>query len=117
EVPRWLEAVDRARPAHAAAIGLAVAAINLKNLALTVSGSGEIARAEVGPAARAAALAALVAGISAGAAAAVALYAAAPGRGAPLLARLRAWLELRGRWVLVAVCLLAGLGFLARALL
>lgn len=117
EVPRWLEAVDRARPRHAAGVGAAVAAINLKSLALVVSGGGEIARADIEAGGRAVALALLVAGISAGVAAAIGLYVTAPTRGAVLLARLRAWLERRGRWVLVAVCTIAGTAFLMRGLL
>jgi hypothetical protein len=43
ELPAWLLAVDRAGPGEAAALGVALSALNPKNLALVLSGASAIA--------------------------------------------------------------------------
>lgn len=103
--PRWLRAVDAARPAVTAAAGL-VMAVNPPNLLLSLAGGVAIGGAGLAPASVVAAVVAFtVVGASTVVLPMVADAVAAP-RVRPLVARVRAWLE-RHDAVIVTVVLVA----------
>ena len=60
ELPKWMQSIDRFTPGRATAIGVALSAINPKNLLLTVGAAAAIAQTGIGSGDQAVALAVFV---------------------------------------------------------
>jgi Sap, sulfolipid-1-addressing protein len=106
QLPRWLAAIDRMPPQRAAAIGAGLAAINPKNLALTIAGALSIAQAGLSTGGDAAALAIFVAIASVTVAGPVIAFRLARTRVEAPLLRAKDWLAREQATVMVVLFLL-----------
>jgi threonine/homoserine/homoserine lactone efflux protein len=104
-MPRWMAALDRTSPRQAAAAGVALSALNPKNLLLGVLGAAAIARSGGSADQQAVAYATFVLIATIGVGAPVAIFLALGGRSRALLDALRRWMA-RNNAVLVALLLL-----------
>jgi threonine/homoserine/homoserine lactone efflux protein len=103
--PKWVGAVDDFTPAKAAGAGIALSAVNPKNLVLIVAGMASIAQAGIPVDEEAVALAVFTLIASIGAAVPVIMCFALGDRAAEPLDRLKTWLG-RNNAVIMAVLLL-----------
>jgi threonine/homoserine/homoserine lactone efflux protein len=103
--PKWMGALDRFTPVKAAGAGVALSAVNPKNLLLIVAGAAAIAKAGISAGQETVALIIFVLIASIGVAAPVVIYFALGDRAGPLLERLKNWLA-QNNAVIMAVLLL-----------
>lgn len=115
EPPAWSRAISSFGPGKAALVGL-VAAVNPKNLLLTVGGAVEIVAAGTSSPSQFAALAAFAAIGSLGALTPVAIRVARGERSDEKLRRLRLWLERHNNAIMAAVLLILGANLAGDAL-
>ena len=108
DTPKWMTTLDDLGAAKAFGVGFALAAVNPKNLVLTLAASASIASADVGGGAQALTLAVFVVVATIGVAAPLAVALAG---GAQVQARLesgRAWLVANNHTVLAVVLVVLG---------
>lgn len=106
--PGWMRAVDRFTPARSASLGLALSAINPKNLLLVVAAAAAIAETGISAGRQAVALVVFVLVGSIGVGAPVALFFAVGERSAGALDSLRARMQHNGAAVTAVLFLLIG---------
>jgi threonine/homoserine/homoserine lactone efflux protein len=107
-LPAWMKSIDSFKPGRALALAFAFAAINPKNLLLTVSAAASIAQAglDTGEQAIALGVFALIATLGVGTP--VALYFVLGARSARMLANLRDWLGAHNPAIMTVLFLVLG---------
>jgi threonine/homoserine/homoserine lactone efflux protein len=108
ELPKWMRTVDRFTPRRAAAIAVALSAINPKNLLLTVGAAATIAQAGITAGQQAIALAVFIAIATLGVGAPVAIYFALGDRSAALLEELRDWMARNNNTIMAVLLVVIG---------
>jgi threonine/homoserine/homoserine lactone efflux protein len=106
ELPGWMTTVDHFRAPRAAALAVALSAINPKNLVLVVGAAAAIAQTGIPSGDQAIALAVFVAIATLGPAAPVAIYFAIGERSKRLLDDLRDWMAHNNAVIMAVLCLL-----------
>jgi threonine/homoserine/homoserine lactone efflux protein len=105
ELPKWMETIHRFTPRRSLAIGVALSAINPKNLLLTVGAAAAIAQTGDGAGAQAAALAVFVVIGTLGPGLPVAIYFGMGARAEHLLGELKAWMGAHNAAIMSVLCL------------
>lgn len=108
EMPKWMATLDRATPARAAALGLALSGANPKNLALTLTASASIAEAGLDTADTTVAVAVFIAVGSITVAGSVLFYLVGRDRAAGPLAAVKQFMSDNNAVVMMVVLLLLG---------
>lgn len=108
EEPAWMRSVDGYTASRAAGLGLALAALNPKNLLLVVAAGTSIAQTGAGVGAEVVALAVFVAIGTLGTGVPVAVYLALGERSEPILGRLKAWMAQHGAVIMAVIFLVIG---------
>jgi threonine/homoserine/homoserine lactone efflux protein len=108
ELPKWMRTIDRFTPPRSAAIGVALSAINPKNLLLTVGAAAAIAQTGIGTGDQAIALAVFVVVGTLGPGIPVAIYFAMGERAAQMLDELKAWMGANNAAIMAVLCLVIG---------
>ncbi|MBP1705532.1 MAG: conserved rane protein of unknown function [Chloroflexi bacterium] len=114
--PRWMALVESATPGRAFLLGVALVGLSAKLWAFTLGAIGAIVEADLGQPAAGWAFVAFVIGAEAVHLAAIAMTYVAPGRSGAWLDRISQLLERYNRLIMVAIGLVFGTWFLARAL-
>lgn len=104
-LPSWMKAIDRFTPGRALAMGVALSAINPKNLLLTVGAAAGIAQSGASTGAQAVALAIFVLIGSLGAAIPIGISFAMGERGHVLLDDLKGWMGTHSAAIMSVLCL------------
>ena len=104
-LPKWMQTIDRFTPGRSIAIGVALSAVNPKNLVLTIAAAAAIAQTGISGSRQAAALAVFVVIGTLGPALPVAIYFAMRQRATKLLAELQGWLAAHNAAIMAVLCL------------
>lgn len=107
-MPPWMRTIDRFTSARAAALAFALAAVNPKNLILTVAAAAAIAQTGVGAGRQAVALAVFVLIGTLGTGAPVVIYLTAGERAQPRLAALKDWMAANNSTIMAVLLLVIG---------
>jgi threonine/homoserine/homoserine lactone efflux protein len=108
QLPAWMSATDHFTAARSAALGVALAAVNPKNLILVVSAAAAIAGTGAPADQQAIALAIFVAIGTIGTGLPVLLYFTMGERSARLLDELKGWMAQNNATIMAVICLLIG---------
>jgi len=108
ELPAWMKSVDTFTPTRAAAIAVALAAVNPKNLILTVGAAAAIAQTGTGAGGQAVALAVFVVLGTLGVGAPVAISVFMGERSTRLLGELHDWMARENTTIMAVLCLVIG---------
>jgi threonine/homoserine/homoserine lactone efflux protein len=107
-LPKWMRAIDTFTPGRAVAMGVALSAINPKNLLLTVGAAAAIAQAGVSTGDAAVALAVFVVIGTLGPAAPVLISLYMRSRARDILDELKAWMGAHNAAIMAVLCLVIG---------
>jgi threonine/homoserine/homoserine lactone efflux protein len=107
-LPKWMQAIDSFSPARALAMGVALSAINPKNLLLTVAAATAIAQTGISTGSELAALAVFVVIATLGPGVPVAIYFAMGRRAAALLDDLKNWMGANNAAIMAVLLLVIG---------
>ena len=107
-LPGWMRTIDRFKPQRAAALGVALSAINPKNLLLTVGAAAAIAQTGAGTGQQAVALAVFVLIGTLGPGLPVAIYFLMGERAAHMLDDLKNWMGHHNAAIMAVLCLVIG---------
>ena len=116
EMPAWMATIDGISPVRAGTLGVALSAVNPKNLALTVAAAASIAEAGLDDADTVVAIVVFVVLGSVTVAGAVIAYLIAPRRVSGPLARVRQFMTDNNATIMMVILLLLGLKVLGDAL-
>jgi threonine/homoserine/homoserine lactone efflux protein len=116
ELPNWMRAIDSFAPPKAAGLAVLLAAVNPKNLLLTVGAGAAIAQTGASAGDQAIALAVFVVVGTLGPGAPVALYFALGERSRQPLEELRRWMSGHNAAIMAVLCLIIGAKLLGDAL-
>jgi Sap, sulfolipid-1-addressing protein len=108
ELPAWMSAVDHFTAARSAALGVALAAINPKNLILVVGAAAAIAQTGTAAGKQAIALVIFIAIATIGTGLPVLLYFTMGERSERLLDELKGWMAQNNATIMAVICLLIG---------
>jgi hypothetical protein len=108
EMPKWIAKIDDLKPAMAFLLGLALIAINPKNLMLTLAAVANILEAEVGAGQSVVALVFFIFIASLTVAAPVVIYLAAPNRSQAILTSWKKWLTSHNRAITIGLFVVLG---------
>jgi threonine/homoserine/homoserine lactone efflux protein len=106
--PGWMRTIDRFTPGRAVAMGVALSAINPKNLLLTVGAAAAIAHTGIGTGDQAVALAVFVLVATLGPALPVAIYFLMGERATRILDDLKEWMGHNNAAIMAVLCLILG---------
>ena len=115
--PKLLASIDNLKPVTAFAFGLALIAINPKNLAVFLSGIAQILKSNPGTAESFVALAVFIAIATIGLVIPVVFYAAAPKRSAAILDSWKSWLSRHNDVVIMYLLLILGVILIVKGIL
>lgn len=107
-LPKWMKAVDTFTPGRAVAMGVALSAINPKNLLLTVGAAAAIAQTGASTGASAVALAVFVVIGTLGPAAPVLISVFMGDRSRAILEELKVWMGTHNAAIMAVLCLVIG---------
>jgi threonine/homoserine/homoserine lactone efflux protein len=107
-LPKWMATIDRFTASRASAMGLALSAINPKNLILTVGAATAIAQTGAATADQAVALAVFVLIGTLGPGVPVAVYFLLGERSEEILGRLKTWMAGNNAAIMAVLCLVIG---------
>jgi threonine/homoserine/homoserine lactone efflux protein len=107
-LPKWMAMIDRFTAGRASAMGLALSAINPKNLILTVAAATAIAQTGASTADQAVALAVFVLIGTLGPGVPVAVYFLLGERSEEILGRLKTWMAGNNAAIMAVLCLVIG---------
>ncbi|HEY6780670.1 MAG TPA: GAP family protein [Thermoleophilaceae bacterium] len=107
-LPKWMQAIDEFRPQRALAMGVALSAINPKNLLLTVGAAAAIAQTGIAAGQQAVALAVFVVVGTIGPGLPVVIYFAMGERAAHVLDELKTWMARNNAAIMAVLCLVIG---------
>lgn len=105
ELPKWMQTVDRFTAGRSAAMGVALAAINPKNLLLTVGAAAAIAQTGLAAGGQVGALAIFVAIATLGPALPVGIHLTMRERSERALAGLQEWMAAHNAAIMIVICL------------
>jgi threonine/homoserine/homoserine lactone efflux protein len=108
ELPRWMRTIDRFTAGRSLAMGVALSAINPKNLLLTVGAAAAVAQAGVSTGDEVVAMAVFVVVATIGPGIPVAIYFAVGERAAKLLDELKAWMGAHNAAIMAVLLLVIG---------
>jgi threonine/homoserine/homoserine lactone efflux protein len=108
QLPSWMKAVDRFTAVRSLAMGVALSAINPKNLLLVVGAAAAIAQTGADTVSQAVALAVFILIATLGVAAPVAIYLLMGDRAGRILAGLRDWMARENATIIAVICLIIG---------
>jgi hypothetical protein len=106
--PKWMGALDSFTPAKAAAAGIALSALNPKNLLLVLGGASAVAQLGVSTGEEVVAWIVFVVLATIGVGAPVAIYFFAGPRAATLLDELKTWMAHNNAAIMAVLCLVIG---------
>lgn len=106
ELPGWMDRIDTFTPSRSAGVAAALAAVNPKNLVLTVGAAAAIAQTGIGTGDQAAALAVFVLIGALGPGIPVAIYFLGGDRSGPILEDLRGWMSRENATIMAVLCLI-----------
>lgn len=112
EMPTWMASVETITPVRSLGLGVALSAVNPKNLALTLAASASIAQAGLDPSGETAAVAVFVVIGSVTVVGAVLVYLVAPSRAAGPLDRVRRFMSDNNATIMMVILLILGLKIL-----
>ncbi len=104
-LPKWMRTIDSFTPARAGAFGIALSAVNPKNLLLAISAAAAIAKTGTSAGKQAVALAIFVVIGTLGVGTPVALYFALGERSKRILDELKAWMGRNNNAIMAVLCL------------
>jgi threonine/homoserine/homoserine lactone efflux protein len=104
-MPKWMQQIERFTPGRSIAMGVALSAINPKNLLLTVGAAAAIAQTGAGAGEQALALAVFVVVGTVGPGLPVAIYFAMRARAERVLRELESWLAAHNAAIMTVLCL------------
>ncbi|HEY4098595.1 MAG TPA: GAP family protein [Baekduia sp.] len=107
-LPTWMASIDRFTPGRSVAMGVALSAINPKNLILIAGAAAAIAQTGASTGDQAIALAVFVVVGTLGPGAPVAIYFAMGDRAKEILDHLRGWMARENTTIMALICLLIG---------
>jgi threonine/homoserine/homoserine lactone efflux protein len=107
-LPGWMRTVDQFTPGRAVAMGVALSAINPKNLVLTIGAAAAIAESGIGAGDQAIALAVFVLVGTLGPGLPVAIYFLMGERAARMLDDLKEWMGHHNTAIMAVICLVIG---------
>ncbi|MEU9664535.1 GAP family protein [Streptomyces bobili] len=105
-LPKWMQTVDSFTPVKAGALGMALSALNPKNLLLVIAAATTIARTDTSAGAQAVALAVFVVIGALGTGTPVVLYFTLKERSKHFLDGLKLWMERNNSAIMAVLCLL-----------
>ncbi|WP_431990804.1 GAP family protein [Streptomyces albogriseolus] len=105
-LPKWMKTVDSFTPVKALTLGMALSAVNPKNLLLSIAAASAIARTDTSAGAQAVALAVYVVLGALGPGTPVVLYFALRERSKHILDDLKLWMEQHNTAIMAVICLL-----------
>jgi threonine/homoserine/homoserine lactone efflux protein len=105
-LPKWMGTIEGFGPAKAFVGGLALSALNPKNLVLLLAGAAAVAQADASGAEQAAAWAIFTVLATVGVAVPVVLYFAMGDRAAAVLDRLKTWMARNNATIIAVICVL-----------
>ena len=108
DLPRWMASIDRFTVGRSAAMAAALAAVNPKNLLLTVSAAAAIAQVGAGAGGEVVAMAVFVLVATLGPGIPVGIYFATGARAERLLGELKAWMKANNTTIMAILCLVIG---------
>lgn len=108
QMPKWMKSIDRFTPGRAGTFGVALSAVNPKNLLLVVGAAAAIAQTGSSASSQAVALAVFVLIATLGTGAPVALYFALGQRSQEILGELKAWMSHNNAAIMAVLCLVIG---------
>jgi threonine/homoserine/homoserine lactone efflux protein len=114
--PKWMGALDAFTPPKAGGAGVALSAINPKNLLLTVAGAAAIAQTGISADEQAVSLLVFTVVASIGVAAPVVIYFALGDRSRPLLERLKSWMATNNGVIMAVLLLVIGVKLIGDAI-
>lgn len=108
EMPGWMRGIDRFTATRSGALGVALSAVNPKNLLLTVGAASAIAQTGISAGRQAVALAVFVAVATLGVGLPILAYFAFGERSERLLGDLKDWMAANNATIIAVICLLLG---------
>jgi threonine/homoserine/homoserine lactone efflux protein len=108
DTPKWMQAIDTFTPVKAAGVAVVLAAVNPKNLLLTVAAATAIAQSDIDGSQEAIALAVFVVIGTLGVGAPLAVYFALGRRSAEVLERLKSWMSANNAAIMAVLLLVIG---------
>lgn len=108
QLPAWMKAVDTFTPGRSIAMGVALSAINPKNLLLVVGAATAIAQTGAGTLSQAVALAVFIVIATLGVGAPVAIDFLMGDRAARILGQLHGWMARENATIMAVICLIIG---------
>jgi threonine/homoserine/homoserine lactone efflux protein len=108
ELPKWMRAVDKFTPMRSTAMGVALSAVNPKNLLLVVGAAAAIAQTGADAAAQAVALAVFIVIATLGVGSPVAIYYLMGDRATKILGELHDWMARENATIMAVICLIIG---------
>ncbi len=108
ELPKWMQTIDHFTPQRALAMGVALSAINPKNLLLTVGAAAAIAQTGIDAGQQAVALAVFVVIGTVGPGLPVVIYFAMGERATHVLDELKRWMGSNNAAIMAVLCLVIG---------
>ncbi len=116
ELPTWMKSVDHFTPGRSASLGVALSAVNPKNLILIIGGATAIAQTGAAASSQAVAMVVFIVIATIGAATPVAIYFAMGERSKPILDRLKERMSRNNSAIMAVICLLIGAKLVGDAL-
>jgi threonine/homoserine/homoserine lactone efflux protein len=116
ELPAWMDAVDHYSPTKAAATGFALAAVNPKNLILTLAATTAIAATDLGASDQAIAYAVYALIATTGVAAPLAVFFGMPTRAQSILEDTKSWLAQNNAAIMAVIFLVVGAQLVGKGL-
>src|SRR5215212_3249344 len=104
-LPKWMQTTDRFTPGRSVAMGVALSAVNPKNLLLVVGAAAAIAQTGIPSGQQAAALAVFVVIATLGPGAPVGMYFTMRARSERLLGELKDWMAANNATIMAVLCL------------
>jgi len=108
ELPKWMKTIDTFTPARSIAMGVALSAVNPKNLLLVVGAGAAIAQTGASTVDQAVALAVFIVIATLGVGAPVAIYYLMGDRATRILAELHDWMARENATIMAVICLIIG---------
>jgi threonine/homoserine/homoserine lactone efflux protein len=108
ELPGWMKTIDKFTPTRSVAMGVALSAINPKNLLLVVGAAAAIAQTGASALSQGVALAVFIVIATLGVGAPVVIYFVMGDRGASILRGVHDWMARENATIMAVICLIIG---------
>lgn len=108
QLPKWMKMIDTFTPSRSIAMGVALSAVNPKNLLLTVGAAAAVAQTGASAVSQAVALAVFIVIATLGVGGPVAIYYLMGDRATRILAELHDWMAKENATIMAVICLIIG---------